>query len=84
MRGIRENLMKNAIYLGKVEEWATDARLYRLIDPPFYAGKRKRVYIFVSGGNLCETIGLPEENFDGYHIDRYERTYSVRRAKADI
>lgn len=72
--------MKRAIYMGKPAGWITDARLYRLEDPPFWAGKRRRGYVVVSGADLSETIGVPPEHFDDLYLPRFE-TYIFRTSR---
>lgn len=63
--------MKKAFYLGKPDDWKSDARLYRLADPPFNSGRRHRGYVVVSGADLHKTTELPLEYFNGY-LQRYE------------
>jgi hypothetical protein len=66
------NMSGKAIYLGKTTNFKTDARLYRLIDPPFYSGRRKRCYVIVSGADLHRTTGLPIKWFGISSTPRYE------------
>ncbi len=66
--------MNRAIFIKHMDSWRGEAKLYRLVPPPFHCGRRGRFYVVVSAADLnkiFEEEGFPEHLWNPMMVETY-------------